>query len=200
MSTGSSPVKHARMGSGSGMGTPPRGSDRLAYIAVVCLVALGIALRVAHHVVPVYTPDEDANADFYAVPIYDNGLSELPKLVWDYKHAPAGFEHYTSPTRVGHLLPIVALMKLTKRPTIETAAWVSIAASMLALVLIALMGVRFLGAWVAAIALVFAAVSPLDLAMSRRVWGDELLALCALGVLWALLEHAAVPGRGFWAL
>ena len=195
------PTTQASPPGSRGMKSPePQSSHRVALLLVFCLVASGIALRVIHLPVAVYTPDEDTYADFYAVRMYDHGLGELPKLVWDYNHAGPDALAYPSPTRVGHLWAIVGLMKLTRHPTLRTAAWVSCLASMLMLVLIARIGTRFLGPWTGAVALLFAAVSPPDLAMARRVWGDELVALCALGAAWAFLEHAAAPGRGFWAL
>ena len=135
---------------------------------ILALIATGIALRIVHFPVAVYTPDEDAYANFYAVPMFDNGLGELPKLVRDYNSRPDMLQ-FPSPTRVGHLWAIVGLMNLTGHATIQTAAWVSAVASMLVLLLIAGIGVKFFDPWTAAIALLFAAFSPVDLAMARRV-------------------------------
>jgi hypothetical protein len=154
---------------------------------------------VVHFPVKVYTPDEDAYANFYAGPMFEHGLGELPKLVRDYNARPDLFQ-FPSPTRAGHLWAIVGFMNLAGRATIQNAAWVSTIASLMILLLVARIGLGFLGPGATAIALLFAVVSPLDLAMARRAWGDELFALCALAATAAFLEYAAGAQRGCWKL
>jgi len=161
------------------------------------LIALGVALRVIDLPVMVYTPDEDAYADFYAAPMFADGPGQLPRLVRDYNTRPE-MHAFPSPTRVGHLWAIVAFMNLLGRATIQNAAWVSAAASMLILLLIARIGLAYLNPWATVIALLFAVVSPLDRAMARRVWGDELFAACALATLHAFLAYATGPRRARW--
>ena len=152
-----------------------------------------------HFPVEVYTPDEDAYANFYARPMFEHGLGELPKLVRDYNARP-DMSQFPSPTRAGHLWAIVGFMNLAGRATIQNAAWVSAIASMLILLLVARIGLGFLEPGATAIALLFAVVSPLDLAMARRAWGDELFALCALAATAAFLESTAGAHRGRWKL
>jgi len=177
----------------------PTPGPRLALALVAGLLAVGIALRVVHFQVNVYTPDEDAYAHFYALPMHSGGLGELPRLVREYNARP-DMSQYPPPTRVGHLWAIVGLMDLTASSTIQTAACVSAIASILMLLLITRIGLGFLNAWVAVLALLFAVVSPLDLALARRVWGDELVALLALAAAWAFLEHAAGGRHRSWKI
>jgi hypothetical protein len=173
--------------------SPPAG--RLPYVLVALLLAAGVALRIVHFPVAVYTPDEDAYANFYAVPLYEHGLARLPDLVREYD-ARADLHDFPSPTRVGHLWAIVGLMNLLNDDSVQTAARVSALASMLALALLAWMGWRFVNPWAACAALAFALASPLDLAMARRAWGDELFGLVALAALAAFLAHLEAPARG----
>ena len=161
------------------------------------LLATGVVLRIIHFPVAVYTPDEDAYVNKYAAPMYYNGLGELPRLVRDYNRRPDMFQ-FPSPTRVGHLWAMVGMMKLAGSGTAQAAACVSTIASILMLLLIARIGLKFLNPWIAAIALLFAAVSPLDLALARRVWGDDLFALFALATLLALIEYATGKPRARW--
>jgi 4-amino-4-deoxy-L-arabinose transferase-like glycosyltransferase len=49
--------------------------------------------------------------------------------------------------------------------------------------------------WAAAIALLFAAFSPLDLAMARRAWPDELLSLCSALIALLLVRACAKPAN-----
>ena len=176
---------------------PSHPPARLAHAFIALLIALGVTLRVIDFPVAVYTPDEDAYADFYATPIYDNGAGALPRLVREYNARPDMLQ-FPSPTRVGHLWVIVGFMNLLGRATIQNAAWASAAASFLILLLIARIGLRSLSPWATAIALLFAVVSPLDRAMARRVWGDELFALCALASLHAFIAWAAGARRARW--
>ncbi len=156
-----------------------------------------MTLRVVDFPVAVYTPDEDTCADFYATPMFEHGPGVLPGLVRDYNARPDMLE-FPSPTRVGHLWAIVGFMNLIGRATIQNAAWVSAAAGMLILLLIARLGFAGLGPWASVIALLFAAVSPLDRAMARRVWGDELFAACSLAALAAFIAWAAGGRRARW--
>ena len=176
---------------------PSHPPARLASALIALLIALGVTLRVIDFPVAVYTPDEDAYADFYATPIFENGAGALPRLVREYNARPDMLQ-FPSPTRVGHLWVIVGFMNLLGRATIQNAAWASAAASFLILLLIARIGLRSLSPWATAIALLFAVVSPLDRAMARRVWGDELFALCALASLHAFIAWAAGARRARW--
>jgi 4-amino-4-deoxy-L-arabinose transferase-like glycosyltransferase len=101
---------------------------------------------------------------------------------------------------VGHLWVIVGFMNLLGHAIIQNAAWASAAASMLVLLLIARIGLGSLNPWATAIALLFAACSPLDRAMARRVWGDELFAACALAALLAFIAWATGGRRARWML
>ena len=51
-----------------------------------------------------------------------------------------------------------------------------------------------LDAWAAALAVAFLAASPLDLAIARRAWADDVLGLIASAMLWVFLRATAKPG------
>jgi 4-amino-4-deoxy-L-arabinose transferase-like glycosyltransferase len=172
----------------------------VAWAHAICflLFAVGVALRVAHFDVPVYTPDEDAYINFYGVPLFDEGLGALPALVRDYNSRPP-LQQFPPPTRIGHLLPMVALMRLCGDHEPPTAALLSAFASVALLLIIWGLG-AMIDPWVAAAALLFVIVSPLDLAMARRAWGDELLALCSAAMMLAAARLIARPQRRRWAI
>jgi Dolichyl-phosphate-mannose-protein mannosyltransferase len=174
------------------------GSRVWAHIACALLVALGVALRVAHYQVEVYTPDEDAYVNFYGVPLLHDGPAGVPALVRNYNSRPP-LQQFPPPTRIGHLLPMVAIMRFCGDHELPTAALFSAFSSVALLLLLWRFGAMF-DPWVAAIALLFAAVSPLDLAMSRRAWGDEALALCSAAMMFACASFAARPERLRWAV
>jgi len=76
----------------------PPAAARGAHALIGVLIVLGAALRVIDFPVEVYTPDEDAYANFYAAPMFENGLGELPRIVRDYNARPEMFP-FPSPTR-----------------------------------------------------------------------------------------------------
>ena len=100
-----------------------------AQAACAVLLVAGIALRAWHLPVMVYTPDEDAYVNFYAVPLLQQGLGHLPALVKDYNARPE-LHAFPSPTRVGQLWPMVATMlilrttrRVPRRSRPPSAAW-----------------------------------------------------------------------------
>src|SRR5262245_18158942 len=147
----------------------------------------------------VYTPDEDAYVNFYAVPLLQQGLGHLPALVKEYNARPE-MHAFPSPTRVGQLWPMVATMIILSDDSPRAAAVLSAAASVAILIAIWILGASFFHPWVAAMALLFAIVSPMDLAMARRAWGDEPFALLTLLVTWTFMLHARAPRRRGWAI
>ncbi len=172
---------------------------RLALAATIALVALGVALRMLYVGVLVYTPDEDAYANFYASKLFFHGFSGWPGIVQEYQGRPEMLQ-FPSPTRVGHLAAIVAWMHISGSASIQTAAQVSLIASCAGLVLVGAFAWEFLAPWAAPLAVGFAAFAPLDRAMSRRVWGDSLTALLVLAMAYAFAHHLRHPERRRWNL
>jgi len=152
-----------------------------------------------HLPVQVYTPDEDAYVNFYAVPLLQQGLGHLPALVKDYSARPE-LHAFPSPTRAGQLWPMVATMLILSDDSPRAAAVLSATASVAILVATWMIGAAFFPPWVAAIALLFAIVSPMDLAMARRAWGDEPFAFLTLAAAGTFMLHARAPHRHGWAI
>ncbi len=172
-------------------------SRRLALAATLSLVALGVVLRIVYVGVPVYTPDEDAYANFYASKLFFHGFSTWPGMVQEYQSRPEMLQ-FPSPTRVGHLAAIVAWMHVNGSASIQVAAQVSLIASCAILALVAVFAWQFIAPWAAPLAVAFAAFAPLDRAMSRRVWGDSLTALLVLAMVYAFASHLRQPERRRW--
>ncbi len=152
------------------------------------------AVRVAHFEVPVRTPDESTYL-FYARSLYERGPSALPEIVREYRSRPE-LRDYPSPTRVGHVALQWAAMLVTSNASVGAATAVSFAASIGLLLIVWRLG-TFFGPWVAPIAMGFLAFSPMDLAMYRRLWGDEPFAFAVTALLWCFLEFAR-SGRVGW--
>lgn len=168
------------------------------HLAALAILTAGITLRLFYLPFNVHTPDEDTYVDFYGRPLEQHGLGALPKLLEDY-NARAPMQQFPPPTRVGYLLPMVGAMKLSHDADLTAAASLSVWAS--AGLLLALYGfARLLDPWSAAIATLFAAFSPLDLAMSRRAWPDEPLGLCATAVALLLARFRERPTSALAAI
>jgi 4-amino-4-deoxy-L-arabinose transferase-like glycosyltransferase len=173
-------------------------SGILAHATCLTIFVVGTGLRVWHFPVAVHTPDEDAYVTFYAAPLA-SGVESLPSLVEGYNRRPE-LHQFPSPTRVGHLWLIVGAMLLSSDHSVTAAASVSAVASVLILALVWLIGAAFLLPWVAAVALLFTATSPMDLAMARRAWGDEPFACVALAMTWACLHYDRSGGKPRWGI
>ena len=164
-----------------------------AHAISITLLVFGVALRFHYLVCDVHTPDEDTYANFYARPLEVHGLRYLSELNRRYDAQPSMHE-FPRPTRIGYLIPMVGFLSVSDAPDLTAAATLSTAASVATLLLIYGVG-TMLDPWVAPIALLFAVVSPLDLAMSRRVWPDSLMGFCAMLLAWWLTRALAQPGR-----
>ncbi len=81
------------------------------------------------------------------------------------------------PTRIGYLYPLAGVMKLTGRSDVDIGLCVSVAVSVLSLIFIAVLCLRFFDPWTAFFASLFMAVSPMELAFARKVWQDGFMTL-----------------------
>lgn len=178
--------------------SPDRPRPTFAVLGIlVVLFALGAFLRVHYFPVAARTLDERIYAR-YSEELARRGPAALPAMVRDYIDRPA-MHVCPPPTRIGYIGLGAAAMRLSGAFTANALAWVSFAASVLLMLLLVRFGLEFLGGWTTAVALAFFVASPLDLAMARRAWVDELLSLVALAMLYALLRVRVAPGRRRWA-
>ena len=155
---------------------------RLGIATIGALLCLGAALRVANlSNVSSRTPDElvyTLQAKF----LLQGGQAALRSLIAEYQRDPV-IRLFPPPTRLGYLLPLAAAMRLTGGRDESVGAYLSCAASIGSLFILALIGVRFFPSWATFFALLFFAVSPMELAVSRRAWTDALVEF--LGFHWS---------------
>jgi hypothetical protein len=139
---------------------------------------LGAVLRV-HHLgtVQVRTTDEQVYP-LYAYRLATEGITSLP--LQHRQHLTHGNFELPPPTRWG--LPMMAAMLVPVAPSRTTAvAWVSVAASVVGLAVVGLLGRRFLGRWEAVLAVSFLSIFPPDLAIARRGGRMPWLRACHTG-------------------
>jgi hypothetical protein len=105
---------------------------------------------------------------------------------------------YPVPLRIGHYYGIAAFMKLFGLPPERAGVDLSMACSILQLAVVALMGLRFFNRWAVLATLALLSVSPWDLEMSRRVWGDGVCGPLAMVIVWLCAEICVRQRKGPW--
>jgi 4-amino-4-deoxy-L-arabinose transferase-like glycosyltransferase len=171
----------------------------MATSALPFLVLLaGIVVLAGLRPSPRRTPDELSYTLFSAV-VRERGAGQIAELVRQYNAHPE-LADSPSPTRVGHVWIGATVMRITGSITLENLILASTLAAVLSLALVCGIGLSTLGPWVAAIATLFLATSPLALAVARRGWGDGIIGLMALAMVWAVIQSARRPAARRWPL
>ncbi len=172
-----------------------RARQRLVvWIALIAVIGVGCALRLVHfNDVTSRSPDERVYTEF-SRELAANGFSAMPSIFAHYEHDPERW-NYPSPTRIGHLIFVAALMKISNVKDERAGSEVSLAFSCLSLVLIACIGLRFFNPWVALAAVAFQATSVAELGMARRAWQDSPFGFFGLVVVFLTCEIVRNPRR-----
>ena len=173
-----------------------RSGSPVAYVVCGLALATGVLLRAGLPQPANRTPDELAYTVYSAI-LSRSGLGTEPTLVTRYTTEQILGE-VPPPTRVGFLWLGSAFMSITGSSLVTTLVSISTLCSILQLFVVAAIALGAFDGWVAAIAVLFLACSPLDLAIARRAWVDDVLGLVASLMLWAFVRAAAQPERRVW--
>jgi hypothetical protein len=166
-------------------------------ILLAVLVCLAAGLRLANFSnVNTRTPDERVYT-YQAKTWLESGRAGIRSMVDEYK-GDAETRWYPPPTRVGMIRLVADMMRWTGRGDESVGARISCAASIGSLVVLALIGIRFLPPWAACAAMLFYAVFPADLAIARRTWTDALVELAGLLLIWFTCEITRNPKGIAW--
>ncbi len=166
-------------------------------ILMAGLVILGAVLRV-HNLgnVNSRTPDERVYT-YQAKTWLDSGPVGMRQLIAEYK-GDADTKLYPPPTRVGMIRMLAALMRWTGKYDESVGAKLSCAASLGSLLVLALIGIRFLPPWAALAGILLYDVFPADLGIARRTWTDALVELAGLLLIYFACEITRTPARRVW--
>jgi 4-amino-4-deoxy-L-arabinose transferase-like glycosyltransferase len=177
----------------------PARATQLGIATIGVLLCLGTVLRVANlSNVRSRSPDERVYTA-QAKALLEKGQAGLRSLVAGFQQDPAA-RRYPPPTRLGYLWPLAAAMRLTGGRGERVGAYLSCAASIGSLFILALIGVRFFPSWATFFALLFFAVSPMELAVSRRAWPDALVEFLGLSLVYVAAEITRDSARRIWYL
>ena len=127
-------------------------------MALLVAVCVGVAMRVGNLTATNHGPDE-RNYTYQAASVLQQERAAFPVLIAAF-HRDIGLP---PPTRAGFLYLLAGVMAVTGRTDLMAGIWLSCAASVISLLLVAWIGWRFLGPMAAVIATVFYAVSSLPL-------------------------------------
>jgi biotin transporter BioY len=161
---------------------------KLTTILMVAVLALGIWLRLNNPRVTERSPDERTYIS-YVISIAREPVAAPRELVRIFNLSPGAWL-YPIPLRVGYLYMIWAMAELRHLSPEQAGVAVSTAASIVQLLMVAVIGLRFFGRWTALAAVALLGVCPADLTMADRVWCDEPIAAGGIIFLWLCLEIA----------
>jgi 4-amino-4-deoxy-L-arabinose transferase-like glycosyltransferase len=163
-------------------------------MALVAAIGLGMFLRSQHMTdVTSRSPDERVYTD-HAACLADGGVPCYRQLFAVYNADRASWD-YPTPSRVSYVFLATAVMQATGTRNPRAGAAVSWFFSILSLVLLAWLGIRFLNRWIAVLAVAFLACSFGELAMARRAWQDSFFGFLGLALVYLTCEITRAPHR-----
>jgi hypothetical protein len=167
-------------------------------VAVSALVVLAIVLRVANlSNVDMRTPDEWTYTH-QAKAWLSEGHAGLLENMADYKLNSTLWQ-FPPPTRIGMIRLVAAAIEWTGKSDESAGAVLSCAASIISILIFTLLGLRFFPPAVVLFALLFNAVSPMQLTVARRTWTDSLVEMLAIAMVYTACEISrGTRGRVVW--
>ena len=181
----------------------------LVWSALALVVLTGVLLRASHiHDQHRLTPNERLYL-YYAGRIHDEGIGVTRVLYSEYFHDP---EMWASapPVRIGYVILLDAAMKIMGTTKVEAGMDLSFVSSVLTLLLVAWLGVRFFNPWVSVIASALCATAFTEIWLVRGAPEDGVFGLFGLLEIWIACEIMRSPRRmwlhvpfhlvGMWAI
>jgi hypothetical protein len=164
---------------------------------ILIIFGVGIFLRITNlYNVAGRSPDERVYT-YQAKVLAMQGPSGLRSLIHEHALTPELWI-YPPPIRIGYLYFLSGVMKATDNFTENTGAYISCAFSIISLLLLTVIGLRFFNPWITLYALLFAAVSPIELAIARRAWQDSMIGCAGLGLIYFCSEISRNTGKKIW--
>ena len=166
------------------------------YITVLIILVLmaGTLLRLNNlGNITFRTPDENIYT-YQATKIAEFGREGIKLLVREYNADKKNWL-YPSPVRIGYISLLAVVMKATNSFNDEkVGAYVSCFFSVIGLLMLIALGLKFFNPYITLFGIIFLSVSPMDLAIARRAWQDAMLGAIALLLVYITCEITR-PGR-----
>lgn len=165
-----------------------------AWLALALALAAGIWLRLAHVHDP-HRPTPNETAYLYdAAKLHDEGLGATRDLFAEYTNDPSLWA-VAQPVRIGYILILDLAMKAAGTTGIAAGSDLSLTASILTLLLVAWLGIRFFNPSVGAIAAALCATAFTEIWLVRGTPEDGVFGLFALLEIWIACEIVRAPRR-----
>ena len=164
----------------------------VGFLLCAALLA-GIFLRLSFLSVDKRTPDEEYYLT-YAREIAAHGPASTVNLVDAYRTDKSNWV-YPPPTRIGYTFSLAGFMKLFGSADDRAGVYLSVFFSVLSALILTLIGFRFSNPWATVAAVFFFSLSPMDLAIARRVFADNLLTFFGALLLYLTLEICKKSSR-----
>ena len=174
---------------------PRRRAPWAPLAACVAVLAVAVTLRVVWFGVADRSPDEQLYTQF-GRGIAHEGLAWFPRTVAAY--TGEGDVEYPWVHRAGFLSLVALAQVVSGRHDPVAGELLSCTTSIAAVALTGVLAWVLLSPWCAVLAMLFLAVSPLDLALARRAWQDDVVALATLSIVALLLKALARPDERRW--
>lgn len=170
---------------------------KLIYLSIIILIAIGIFLRLSNLYKVTSRSSDEKMYTYHAKVIAREGpIAGTRVLVQEFNKNPE-FWIYPTPVRIGYNWLLAAIMKVSKSDDVMLGSYVSFTASVLSLILAAIIGLRFFNPTVTLFAILFMSVSTPELAIARRTWQDAFFGFLGLLTIYYSLEIARNPKRSY---
>src|SRR5215831_7693930 len=161
-----------------------RKGRRFPLLLAAFVLLLGLGLRAYWFHVDDRSPDEQHYTRL-AAGIAREGPGWQAHVVREFNREG---DPYPWPHRFGFTMLLAGAMRLTGFATEETGELLSTLASVGAMAVVGAIAFAELDPWIGVLAMFFLAASPLDLALARRAWQEEVVSLLAVAMLWSFLR------------
>ena len=175
---------------------PAWASRRVQLAIVILLVAIGVALRVSNLDGVVFRSPDERHYTAEADMLLQQGTACFPLLADAHSKNP----DLPGPTRAGYLLLLSRTMQLTGHRDETAGAELLCAASIVSILLLALIAWRYFTPTIAMAAVMLYAVSPMALMTARRAWEESVVEALALAMITIACEITAGSRHWCWVL
>ena len=164
------------------------------WLALVLVLVFGIVLRASHvHDRRQLTPNERTYL-YYAGRIHDEGIGAWKALYAEFIHDPELWA-VAPPVRVGYVILLDGAMAIMHTKTEAAGMALSFLSSVLTLLIVAWLGLRFFNPWVSLIASALCTTSAIEIWLVRGTPQDGLFGLSGLLAVWLTCEIMRSPRR-----
>ena len=176
--------------------TPRWRSRSMQRVLLILLVCAGVSLRIVNLGGVVYRSADERSYTWEAQTLLQSGTAGFGALAAAQRADPG----LPGPTRAGYLILLAHVMQITGHDDVTAGSELACAASIVSVMLVALIAWRSLSAVSALAAVLLYAVSPMALMTARRAWEEALVEMLALILIFIACEITAGSRSVGWTI